>query len=189
MKTHDNPKNSLLPEIHSSTVLTLCLVNTYDKLKLHEIHLRSIARAAPLCYAYGFHLALLDFDFWENEEDMVSAIMNYTTIGKHGEYAEKLLQKGWVHLIDTLHPQFGEIVATTSKPENRKKIGREELKEILSGSAIFLIGLGRKGLPKKLLNKAKFHLDVTFNGISLETCTAMGAIAVLIHLTKVPEKG
>ncbi len=63
-------------------MMVACLVNTYDKLKLHEIHLRTIARAAPLCYAYDFHLALLDFNFWESREEMVEEVAGYTTIGE-----------------------------------------------------------------------------------------------------------
>jgi hypothetical protein len=65
-------------------MIVLCLVNTYDKLKKHEIHLRSIARAAPLCYAFGLHLALLDFPFWKSELEVAEEVANYTTIGNGG---------------------------------------------------------------------------------------------------------
>ncbi|RLI89134.1 MAG: DUF531 domain-containing protein [Archaeoglobales archaeon] len=156
----------------------LCLVNTYDKLKQHEIHLRSIARAAPLCYAFDLHLALFDFPFWKNRSEVVEAVRNYTTIGEHGRYLEELNASGKFHLIESIPAHFGVLIATTSKPEERKEVG---LEQVLSfPSATFLMGLGRKGLPKELMKKAKYHWDVTGRRISLETCTAMGVIAALV---------
>ncbi len=162
-------------------MLTLCLVNTYDKLKLHEIHLRSIARAAPLCYAFGLHLALMDFPFWESEGEMVSQVCEYTTIGESGKYLEMLLEKGKVHLVEglkSLPAQFGEVVATTSKPDPEKRVTIEQIFSFQSTT--FLMGLGRRGLPKKIMKKAKYHWDVTMKGVSLETCTAMGVIVAIV---------
>ncbi len=166
-------------------MIVLCLVNTYDKLKLHEIHLRTIARAAPLCYAYDFHLALMDFDFWEDEREMVEQVAEYTTIGEHGKYALELLKLGRIHLIDRIPAHFGETVATTSKPDEKKVLRFEEMKALVRAKSVtFLIGLGRRGLPKDVLKRAKYHFDVTEKGISLETCTAMGAIATAVWLAK-----
>lgn len=162
-------------------MITLCLVNTYDKLKLHEIHLRSIARAAPICYAYGFHLALLEFPFWESEKDMVSEVADYTTIGEGGRYARKLLEGGKIHLIDKIPAHFGEVIATTSKPD-QKGVSAEELRKLLKeGSVTFLIGLGRRGLPREMIKKARYQLDVTWKGVSLETCSAIGVIAATAY--------
>jgi len=166
-------------------MIVFCLVNTYDKLKLHEIHLRTIARAAPLCYAYDLHLALMDFNFWRDEEEMVRQVAEYTTIGEHGRYAIELLKAGKIHLIDKIPAHFGEIIATTSKPDEKKKISFEEMRNLIRRrSATFLIGLGRRGLPKDVMKKAKYHYDVTEKGISLETCSAMGAIATAIWFAK-----
>ncbi len=166
-------------------MIVLCLVNTYDKLKLHEIHLRTIARAAPLCYAYDLHLALMDFNFWKNEEEMVKHVADYTTIGEHGRYAIELLKAGKIHLIDKIPAHFGEIIATTSKPDEKKRISFEEMRDLIRRrSATFLMGLGRRGLPKDVMKKAKYHYDVTEKGISLETCSAMGAIATAIWFAK-----
>jgi hypothetical protein len=163
-------------------MITLCLVNTYDKLILHEIHLRSIARAVPLCYAFRFHLALLDFDFWKNEGEMVRSVTEYTTIGEHGKYAIELLETGKIHLIKKIPAHFGEIIATTSKPDPVKKLSEEELRKLLKyESTTFLIGLGRRGLPKDLMKRAKHHLDITWRGVSLETCSAIGVIASSLH--------
>ncbi len=166
-------------------MITLCLVNTYDKLKLHEIHLRSIARAAPLCHAYGFHLALMDFPFWRSEREMAEEVAEYTTIGEHGKYVLELLEAGRIHLVETIPAHFGEAIATTSKPDEKKRIGLKDVAELLSRrSAVFLIGLGRRGLPKEALRRARYHFDVTEKGISLETCSAMGAIATAVWLAK-----
>ncbi|AKG91828.1 Uncharacterized protein conserved in archaea [Geoglobus ahangari] len=162
-------------------MMVACLVNTYDKLKLHEIHLRTIARAAPLCYAYDFHLALLDFNFWESREEMVEEVAGYTTIGEGGRYLRMLDEMNRLHLIDRIPSHFGEIIATTSKPE-KKPLTMDELRRMRS--ACFLIGLGRKGLPKDLIKKARHNLDITFKGVSLETCSAMGAIMSLVWVVR-----
>ncbi len=158
-------------------MIVLCLVNTYDKLKLHEIHLRSIARAAALCYAFDFHLALFDFPFWKKPRDVAEEVAEYTTIGD-GKYVLDLAERGRLHVIEKIPAHFGEVVATTSKPDEKKKIDAETLSSLRS--ATFLIGLGRRGLPPEMLRRAKYHLDVTLKGVSLETCTAMGAIAMLV---------
>lgn len=161
-------------------MIVLCLVNTYDKLKKHEIHLRSIARAAPLCYAFGLHLALLDFPFWKSEREVAEEVANYTTIGNGGEYLIKLAETGRLHLIDKIPAHFGEVVATTSKPDPKKALNPDMLSELKS--ATFLIGLGRRGLPQEMLKSSKYHLDVTQRGVSLETCSAIGAIAMLLAI-------
>jgi hypothetical protein len=164
-------------------MIVLCLVNTYDKLKLHEIHLRSVARAVPLCHAFNLHLALLDFPFWRDVSDLVNDVSEYTTIGRQGRYLIELAESGKVHLISKIPAHFGEVIATTSKPDEKKKLSYGDIKNL--SSATFLIGLGRKGLPASMLRKARYHFDVTQRGISLETCTAIGAIAMFIYLSKV----
>ncbi|MET1124137.1 MAG: DUF531 family protein [Archaeoglobaceae archaeon] len=156
-------------------MIVLCLVNTYDKLKLHEAHLRAIARASALCYAFGFHLALLDFPFWKKPSEVIEEVANYTTIGD-GNYIREL--EGRLHIVDKIPAHFGEVIATTPNPDRKKAIDASRLSSLRS--ATFLIGLGRRGLPKELLEAARYHLDVTQRGVSLETCTAMGAIAMLI---------
>ena len=161
--------------------MVICLVNTYDKLKLHEIHLRTIARAAPLCYAYDFHLALYDFRFWKTAEELVKDVVEYTTIGEGGRYLEKLYSDGKLHLVDSIPSHFGDVVATTSKRE-KKSLSLNDLKNLRS--ACFLVGLGRKGLPKDLIKRARYTLDVTFRNVSLETCSAMGAIAALVWVVR-----
>ncbi len=166
-------------------MIVLCLVNTYDKLKKHEIHLRSIARAIPLCYAFDFHLALYDFNFWKNEREMVNEVVSYTTIGEP-DYAYRMLDKNRIHLIDRFPAHFGELIATTPEPDRRKALSFEDMARIIrERSVTFLIGLGRRGLPKDLMERARYHFEATGRGVSLETCTAMGVIATTIHFARV----
>ncbi len=163
-------------------MITICLVNTYDKLKLHEAHLRSIARAAPICYAFDFHLALYDFPFWKREDELVEAVCEYTTIGEGGKYLRELHKRGRLHIIEKFEPRFGEIVATTSKPDEKKKITLEDVARFRS--AMFLFGLGRKGLPKEILKNVKYHFEATGRNVSLETCTAIGVVSTLIWVVR-----
>jgi hypothetical protein len=73
---------------------------------------------------------------------------------------------------------FGQTVATTSKPDPSFAITPFEMAEgiINRNSYLFLVGLGRKGLPRALVRRASLQLDITGQGISCETCTAIGAI-------------
>jgi len=167
-------------------MLTLGIVNTYDKIKIHEAHYRSIARAAPIAYAFGFNLALFDYPFKMNAEELVDFVKDKTTIGNSGKYLVELFSSGRFHVFDLpekgFQPQFGLPVVTTSKPDRKKEINITALVEniIKKKSFLFLIGLGHKGLPKELFEIAQYHLDITSKGVSLETCTAIGAVPALI---------
>ena len=73
-------------------MLTLALYNSYDPKKIHEAHLRAIARAAPVCYAFDFHLALIGFPFDEPLE-LVERVSGSTTIGEGGKYLLELAKR------------------------------------------------------------------------------------------------
>jgi hypothetical protein len=167
-------------------MLTLGLVNTYDKIKIHEAHYRSIARAAPVAYAFGFNLALFDYPFRMSAEELVNFVKDKTTIGESGKYLEELFSSGRFFVFDLpekgFQPQFGQIVVTTSHPAKEKKIQVQALAELINKkkSFLFLIGLGHKGLPQSLFDTAQYHLDITSKGVSLETCTAIGAVPAVI---------
>lgn len=167
-------------------MLTLALYNTYDVRRLHEAHLRAIARSAPIAYAYGFHLALVGFPFDGKPLDVAEEVSGHTTIGEGGKYLIELARGNRFHLLDFpkrgFPPQFGVPVATTRKPSGDKEITPLELAErALNGERfLLLIGLGRHGLPKETFKLARYHMDVTGKRVSLETCTAIGAIAVRI---------
>jgi hypothetical protein len=167
-------------------MLTLGLVNTYDRIKLHEAHYRSIARAAPVAYAFGFNLALFDYPFKMDAEELVNFVKDKTTIGSSGKYLEELFRAGRFHVFDLpekgFQPQFGAPVVTTSHPAKSKNISAGAIYELIKKkkSYLFLIGLGHKGLPQELFEMAQYHLDITGKGVSLETCTAIGVVPAVI---------
>ncbi len=134
---------------------TLGIVNTYDKIKVHEAHYRSIARAAPIAYAFDFCLALFDYPFKMHAEELVSFVKDKTTIGESGKYLGELFKSGRFFVFDLpekgFQPQFGAVVAT-SHPAKDKAILPQVLFEMVikRKSFLFLIGLGHKGLPREL---------------------------------------
>jgi len=167
-------------------MLTLGIVNTYDKIKILDAHYRAIARAAPICYAYGFSLALFDFPFDMQKEELVDFVCEQTTIGESGKYLRLLNEESHFYVSEVpkkgFPAHFGSIVVTTSKPEKQKLLTPIDVVygNMRKKSYMFLVGLGRKGLPKDFFSRAEYHLDITTKGISLETCTAIGAIPTFI---------
>ena len=119
-------------------------------------------------------------------EELVRFVKDKTTIAESGKYLEELFKSGRVFVFELpekgFQPQFGSIVVTTSHPEMGKEIRLPELAELIKKkkSFLFLIGLGHKGLQEGLFEKAQYHLDITSKGISLETCTAIGAVPAII---------
>jgi hypothetical protein len=170
-------------------MLTLALYNSYDPKKLHEAHLRAIARAAPICYAFDFHLTLIGFPFEKKKPaEIAEEISQNTTIGEGGKYLIELARANKFHLIEFprggFPPQFGHVVATTRKPNEDKEISTHQIAErALKGESFMLVvGLGRHGLPKEIFKLANYHLDITDGKrISLETCTAIGSIPTKIR--------
>ena len=151
----------------------LCLYNSYDKLRIHDIHIRSTARAAPICYALNFYLVLLDFP-----EPMYDKVIHSTTIGESGKFLEDLKTRSKFLELKKKLP-LATLVVTTSKPDDNKKVSCKTLVDLSTrGERLaFLVGLGRKGLPASLRKRATYHWDVTEKSIPLETCTAIGYIA------------
>ncbi|WP_094226720.1 DUF531 domain-containing protein [Methanolobus psychrotolerans] len=163
-------------------MLTLGIVNTYDKIKVLDAHYRAIARAAPICHAFGFSLALFDFPFKMTPDELVEYVADKTTIGESGKYLKLLHDEHHLFVFDLpkkgFQSQLGSVVVTTSKPEKKLSITADAFAdEILHNrSFLVLVGLGHKGLPKDLFSLARYHLDITSKGVSLETCTAIGCI-------------
>jgi hypothetical protein len=157
----------------------LCLYNSYDKLKTHDIHVRSVARAAPVCYALGFHLVLLDFP-----EPMYDLVVTNTTIGESGKFLEALKTQSMFTELKKRLP-LATLVITTSRPDPDKNVTCSTLADLYKRGEnfAFIVGLGRRGLPRTLRKKATYHWDATGRGISLETCTALGFIPARIATT------
>ncbi|WP_456471909.1 DUF531 family protein [Methanocaldococcus sp.] len=156
---------------------TLILYNSYDKNRWHEAHKRAIARAAPVCYAYNFNLAIMDFPIEEINLNIIN-----TTIGESGKYLKVLIEKNRFFVVDKFLPQFGIPIAATSKPSGKKIITPKETINLLTKKPIgIFVGLGRHGLPKDIMDFCKYHLDITEKRISLETCTAIGCIPATLY--------
>lgn len=163
----------------------LALVDTYEG-GIKEVHLRAIARAAPLCDAFGLDLALVGFPS-DNLGALLKMAMAETNVGDGGMHIQDLAAGGHVHLVRATHRQapdfsaFGHAVATTSEPDRAKLLGfldcLESARQAGQARLVVLMGLGRKGLPASFLKAAPCHLELTGRGVSLETATAMGVIA------------
>jgi hypothetical protein len=163
----------------------LALVDTYEG-GLGEVHLRAVARAAPLCDAFGLGLALVGFPT-DNLGALLKQAMAETNVGEGGRHIQDLVAGGHVHLVHATHRQMpdlsglGHPVATTPEPDPRKALDfggcLAAAKAAAAPRLVVLMGLGRKGLPASFLKAAPAHLELTGRNVSLETATAMGVIA------------
>ena len=150
-----------------------------------EAHRRALARAGPLALAFDANLALFGFPFPEdpgNDKELAEWVAGTTSIGDHGNYFIELAEKGRFHSFPYpgkgFPPQLGEPVLTTSKPDPKRKIPLHDVKTMIeNGKSILLVfGLGPHGIPKSAASIPLYNLDITGNGYSLETCTALGAV-------------
>ena len=165
--------------------VTIGLYNSYDPVRFHESHRRALARAGPLALAFDCNLATFGFPY-EKELSTPVEIANWvsttTSIGESGAYLVELANKGRFSAFDFpkkgFPPQLGEVVVTTRKPSSERKTSLSDVRSVLrSGRSVLLVfGLGPRGLPKEIFEIGQKHLDVTAKGLSLETCTALGAV-------------
>ena len=168
----------------------LALYDTYEG-GLKPVHVRAVARAAPLCAAFGLDLALMGFPT-KNLEELVKMVASDTKIGEGGKYLKELLASDRVVLVPCSKSappenldELGLPIATTSHPEKDKKVDMAKAMQ-LAGSmhplkrACVIMGLGKRGLPDSLLEAAPYHLELTGSNVPLETATAMGIIASLM---------
>lgn len=170
--------------------ITLALYNSYDPVKFREPHRRVIARVGGLAMAFDMNLALFGFPFPEEitqPRELAKWVAETTSIGSHGDYFVDLAEQGrfmsFPYPAKGLPPQLGEPILTTCKPDPKKSISLEELSsEIKNGQSVVLIfGIGPHGCPKEMFSMTKRHLDITGGKYSLETCTALGAVAGALH--------
>jgi hypothetical protein len=170
--------------------LTLALYNSYDPVRLAEAHRRALARAAPIALAYDANVATLGFPFDKDlrtPAEVAEWLSTTTSIGKGGELLIELVGKGRFQTFDMprkgFPPQLGTLVATTSKPDEARRVDPAWAAEELAGgrSLCLVFGLGPRGLPRDLIGLCRHHLDVTRKGIALETCSALGAVPAAIY--------
>ncbi|MCG7845295.1 MAG: DUF531 domain-containing protein [Methanomassiliicoccales archaeon] len=164
---------------------TVAIHNSYDPKVFREAHRRILARAGPLALAFDYNLVTFGFPFPDDLQqplELAEWVASSTSIGEDGSYLKELAAKGrfqsFPYPAKGLPPQLGVAVLTTCDPDPAKKIDLNQLSAMLaSGQSVCLIfGAGPKGVPKKVRELAKYNLDITFNGHSLETCTALGAV-------------
>jgi hypothetical protein len=168
---------------------TIGLFNSYDPNNFREAHRRALARAGALALALDQNLATFGFPFPEGPStprELADWVADTTTIGDDGRYLRELASQGrfqsFSYPARGFPPQLGEVILTTSKPQENKRVSVQQLIDKLSrGEGVCLIfGLGPRGVPKNVHEIAKAHLDVSERGMSLETCTAMGAVSAVI---------
>lgn len=168
---------------------TIALWNSYDPTSFREAHRRILARAGPLALAFDMNLATFGFPFPKDlptPQEIADWLATTTSIGEDGSYLKELTSKGRFQTFPYINkgfpPQLGELVLTTCNAEAKKGRSADEVASMLSGgrSVCLLFGAGPKGVPKELHVLAPHHLDITFAGHSLETCTALGAVAAVI---------
>ena len=164
---------------------TIGLYNSYDPVKFHESHRRALARAGPLALAFDCNLATFGFPYDKDlatPVEIAKWVSTTTSIGESGAYLVELAKKGRFSCFDFPNkgfpPQLGEAVATTRKPVKQKLVSAADIRERLRGgrSTLLVFGLGPRGLPKEVFEMTEKHLDITARGLSLETCTALGAV-------------
>jgi len=168
---------------------TIALWNSYDPNSFREAHRRVLARAGPLALAFDLNLATFGFPFpkeLSTPQEIADWVATTTSIGEDGSYLKELTAKGRFQTFPYINrgfpPQLGELVLTTCDAERSKQRSADEIAAMLAKgqSLCLLFGTGPKGVPKELHVLAPNHLDITFGGHSLETCTALGAVAAVI---------
>jgi len=170
--------------------ITLGLLNTYSGNRLQEPHVRAIARAAQLCYAFDLNLCLFGFPAGEAPET-VSTVEEETRVGGGGSYLRRLFEEGRFSVRELprtpVLESMDRLVAATSSPDVKKEI---EMEEIRKGDHRYcvLVGLGSRGLPRGILKTCDYHLELTGKKIPLETCTAMGVLAAKLALSRATDK-
>jgi hypothetical protein len=170
--------------------MTIGLYNTYNPTKFMEAHRRVLARSGPVAFAFDCNLATFGFPYEKElrtSKDIVDWLSTTTSIGEGGEYLIKLAELGRFQAFESpkkgFPPQLGEVVITTRKPAPEKTTSPKRMSEIIKGgqSVLLLFGLGPHGLPKSLFEIGKYHLDITEKKLSLETCTALGAVPAVLR--------
>ncbi len=183
-------EGSILPISGKRTRHILALYDTYEG-GLKPVHSRTVARAAPLCAAFDLDLALMGFPS-DDLDRIIELVSKETNIGKGGAYLNSLHKEGRVYLVKCTGSDppgdwsgLGLPVATTSKPARSRSIMMKDSKKLSSKEhplkrVCLIMGLGRKGLPRSLLDKVPYHLEITGSGVPLETATAMGILAYML---------
>ena len=165
--------------------LNLVLINSKSNDDFSDSHRRLIAKIAPVCFAYNFHLILVNFKIDDSPLNFAKEIAPSTSIGKSGERLVELAKKGMIQIMNLpITGKIGETIICTSRPHKKKTIDIVEIAEISRKRKIALVfgcDENRNQNVRKLLDFAKYHLDISNKRIKLEIDAEIGAIANNIH--------
>lgn len=179
---------------------TLGLYNCYDPKQWHEIMRITLARAGPVAAAFGCDLATFGFPFEQarargakstdalrTPADVARFVAEGTSIGDGGEHFGQLARDGRFRIhpfpVDGgFPPTLGQVVATTPTPAAGKAAAPLDVaRELHAGrDQLLVFGLGPRGLPADVLERAPVHLEITGRGLPMETATALGALPAML---------
>ena len=150
----------------------MALFSTYEG-DIGTPHLRALARASGISWGFGLDIALVDWPTKDLNQLCVRATKESGTAGV--SHLAELLEAKRIVLAssdEVLSGSLGHPIATTHQPRG----GSVDLSDY-DGRLCVMIGLGRNGLPGKVIENCDDQFEVTGFGASLETAVAMGAIA------------
>ena len=165
--------------------LNVVLVNSKSNETFNDEHRRLIAKISPICYAYNYHLVLVNFVIDNSPLDFAREMATSTSIGKSGERLIELAKKGKIKITKLpLSEDLGKVVICTSKPdkiksENSRKITALSKKEKIA--LVFGCDKKRNKNVRNLMEKAEYHLDISNKGIELSLDSEIGAVASIIN--------
>ena len=165
--------------------LNVVLVNSKSKETFNDEHRRLIAKISPICYAYNYHLVLVNFVIDNSPLDFAREMATSTSIGKSGERLIELAKKGRIKITKLpISEDLGKIVICTSKTEKTKSENPKNIFALSKKRKIALIfGCDKKRNKnvRNLLKKAEYHLDISNKGIELSLDSEIGAVASIIN--------
>ena len=179
--------------------MTIGLYNSLDPVRFSEAHRRALARAGPVAEAFNCNLVVFGFPFskeMRTPTEIATWLLTTTSIGQGGDWILKLARgnrfMSFEYPKKGFPPQLGGLIIGTRKPDENRAISPGEVAGSLKDgrSHLLLLGLGPKGLPAKIIDMGRYHMDLTGRGISFETCTAMGAAPAVImtHLQLISDQ-
>ena len=165
--------------------LNVVLVNSKSNETFNDEHRRLIAKISPICYAYNYHLVLVNFVIDNSPIDFAREMATSTSIGKSGERLIELAKKGRIKITKLpLSEDLGKVVICTSKPDKTKSENSRNIAVLSKKEKIALVfGCDKKRNKnvRNLLKKAEYHLDISNKGIELSLDSEIGAVASIIN--------
>ena len=165
--------------------LNVVLVNSKSNETFNDAHRRLIAKISPVCYAYNYHLVLVNFVIDNSPLDFAREMATSTSIGKGGERLIELAKKGKIKITKLpLSEDLGKIVICTSKPDKSKAKSSKFVTALSKKEKIALVfGCDKKRNKnvRNLMDKAESHLDISNKGIELSLDSEIGAVTSIIN--------